>query len=49
MESVCEGAIQRIKEKQYVKALDGYFGSILLVGISYDKDDKKNQCIIPGL
>lgn len=41
-----KGAIQQIKEKQYVKALDGYSGSMLLVGINYDKDDKKHQCVI---
>ena len=32
-----ETAIQQIKEKKYVKALDDYNGEILLVGINYDK------------
>ncbi len=41
-----QGAIAQIKEKQYVKALDGYHGEILLVGINYDKESKKHQCEI---
>ncbi len=41
-----EGAIAQIKEKQYVKALDGYHGEILLVGINYDKESKTHQCEI---
>jgi len=41
-----QGAIAQIKEKQYVKALDGYRGEILLVGINYDKESKKHQCEI---
>ena len=41
-----ETAIQQIKEKKYVKALEDYNGEILLVGINYDKKSKKHQCMI---
>lgn len=41
-----EGAISQIKEKQYGKALQGYSGEILLVGINYDKGSKVHQCMI---
>ncbi|MGN0268668.1 MAG: AAA family ATPase [Lachnospiraceae bacterium] len=41
-----EGAIEQIREKKYVKALDGYTGSVLLVAINYDKGSKVHQCII---
>ncbi len=41
-----EGAVKQIKEKQYVKALDGYMGTVLLVGINYDKENKKHECMI---
>jgi len=39
-------AIDQIKERQYVHALTGYKGRILLVGISYDKSTKKHSCKI---
>ena len=44
-----ETALQQIKEKKYIKALDGYKGEVLLVGISYDKkgdEAKKHSCKI---
>ena len=43
-----EGAIAQIKKRQYPNILQGYTNEILLVGISYDKDDpeKKHTCII---
>ena len=34
------GAIEQIKEKGYVNALQDYSGEILLVGINYDKKPK---------
>lgn len=40
------GAIQQIKDKQYVKVLEEYQGKILLVGINYSKETKKHSCII---
>ena len=39
-------AIDQIKRKNYVQALDGWDGSILLVGINYDPRSKKHTCKI---
>ena len=41
-----EGAITQIKEKKYVESLREYHGSLLLVGINYDKESKKHTCVI---
>lgn len=38
-------AIKQIKEKRYAGNLSGY-SDVLLVGINYDKDSKKHECII---
>lgn len=40
-----QGAIDQIKQKNYVKALEDYRGNLLLAGISYGKD-KKHACVI---
>lgn len=40
------GAASQIKKKNYGKALEGYCGEVLLVGINYDKEAKKHQCVI---
>lgn len=40
-----QGAIDQIKQKNYVKALEDYKGNLLLVGINYGKD-KKRTCVI---
>ena len=40
-----KGAIDQIKQKNYVKALEDYKGNLLLVGINYDQD-KKHSCVI---
>lgn len=40
-----QGAIDQIKQKNYVKALEDYRGNLLLVGINYGKD-KKHSCMI---
>ena len=47
-ENSAEGAIAQIKKRQYPKILQGYTDEILLVGVSYDKDDpdKKHTCQI---
>ena len=37
-----QGAIQQIKDKEYVKALQDYSGKILLVGINYNQKSKKH-------
>lgn len=41
-----KGAIEQIKNKQYVKALEEYSGNLLLVGINYDKKSKMHHCVI---
>jgi hypothetical protein len=41
-----EGAIQQVKDKQYVKALEDYSGTVFLVGINYNKDTKQHECLI---
>ena len=41
-----ETAIEQIKNKQYTNFLKDYSGEILLVGINYDKTDKKHSCKI---
>ncbi len=41
-----EGATEQIKKKQYVDCLNDYSGEILLVGINYDKNDKRHTCKI---
>lgn len=43
-----ETALQQIKDRHYTQALEGYTGEILLVGISYNKEDKEkpHSCII---
>jgi len=40
------GAIDQIKNKQYIDALKEYQGNLLLVGINYDKETKKHTCMI---
>ncbi len=41
-----EGALGQIKKKQYTDCLKDYSGEILLVGINYDKNDKRHTCKI---
>ena len=41
-----EGAIQQIKNNQYIDALKDYHGNLLLAGINYDKKTKQHSCII---
>ena len=40
------GALEQIKEKHYTNALQDYQGNILLVGINYDRKNKKHTCLI---
>ncbi len=44
-------AISQIKDRQYVRTLEGYCGEILLVGVSYDKNNvnKPYNCVIEKL
>ncbi len=41
-------AIQQIRERKYTQAFEGYTGSILLVGVNYDKNnvEKPHSCAI---
>jgi hypothetical protein len=44
-----ETAIDQIKKNKYIKALEGYKGEVLLVGVSYKKDGtdaKRHSCVI---
>jgi len=41
-----EGAIRQIKDQNYAGALEEYRGNLLLVGINYDKETKKHECVI---
>lgn len=41
-----EGAIQQIKDKKYIEALNGFNGDILLVGVNYDKASREHICCI---
>lgn len=41
-----QGAISQIREKKYAGSLDEYAGNLLLVGINYDKREKKHECVI---
>ena len=41
-----QGAISQIEERKYTGALDGYEGNLLLVGINYNRKDKKHECVI---
>lgn len=45
-DKTAQGAINQIKNKQYVSALKEYRGDILLVGINYEKKSRKHQCKI---
>ena len=45
-DKTAEGAISQIKKNEYVSALKGYKGNVLLVGINYEKKSKKHQCRI---
>ena len=40
------GAIRQIKDKNYIKGLKNYSGTVLLVGINYNKSDKHHECLI---
>ena len=41
-----ESALQQIKSKKYPSSIQNYSGEVLLVGINYNKKDKKHECII---
>jgi hypothetical protein len=39
-------AIKQIKEKRYAGSLKGYGKEVLLVGVNYDRDSRKYECVI---
>ena len=39
-------AIKQIKERNYPKSVADFSGKMLLVGINYDKDTRKHECVI---
>lgn len=41
-----ESAIEQIKRNGYIQALKEYDGDMLLVGINYNKSDKRHECFI---
>lgn len=45
-DSSASGALTQIKAKHYAGALNDYMGNLLLVGINYNKDTKKHECVI---
>lgn len=45
-DKTAQGAIDQIKQKNYAGALDEYAGKLLLVGINYDKENKRHTCRI---
>ena len=47
-DQTAEGAIAQIKNKKYPEVLQGFDEDILLVGISYDKEDggRRHHCRI---
>ena len=45
-DKTAEGAIDQIKQKQYIDSLKEYHGELLLAGINYDKKTKEHTCVI---
>ena len=45
-DKTAEGAIEQIKQKQYMDSLKEYHGELLLAGINYDKKTKAHTCVI---
>ena len=41
-----KAAIQQIRDRRYGKALENYAGKLLAVGICYDKETRKHECLI---
>ncbi|MCM1540751.1 MAG: ATP-binding protein [Blautia sp.] len=44
-----QSAIQQIKDRRYIQALEGYTGEILLVGINYDRESQYSAASSGGL
>ena len=41
-----KSALQQVKDRRYPDSIQNYMGDILLVGINYNKKDKKHECVI---
>ena len=41
-----DSALDQIKKRQYADCLKDYSGEVLLVGINYNKNDKRHICKI---
>ncbi|MBQ7479241.1 MAG: AAA family ATPase [Selenomonadaceae bacterium] len=41
-----KAAIQQIRDRRYGKALENYAGKLLAVGICYDKETRKHECLM---
>lgn len=46
VDDTCENALAQIKDKNYIQKAKEHTNEVVLVGISYDKTQKKHQCII---
>ena len=42
-------ALRQIKEKRYNGFFKGYGNEVLLVGVNYDKKNKKHECVIESV
>ena len=40
------GALEQIKDREYVETLKEYKGNLLLAGINYDRKTKTHTCVI---
>lgn len=45
-DNAAESAIDQINDKSYIEGLKSYMGKVLLVGVNYNKTDKKHECRI---
>lgn len=45
-DKTADGAIEQIKNRRYADSLLNYWGDVLLVGINYNKNTKKHECLI---
>lgn len=39
-------AIRQIKDREYVKGVEGCEGKVLLVGVNYERETKEYECLI---
>jgi len=45
-DKTADGALKQIKERHYAGSLTGYGKEVILVGVNYDKETKKHECVI---